>query len=386
MTAALELSRHPALADTAITVVDRLPFPAADGSSIDGSRIVRADYPDVAYAQLCHEAQTVWRGECPPSHPLAGLGAAGRYSQPGLLLTGGANYVQGAYAAVAADGGCERLHGPADVRRVLGTGGSFGTGGGYVNRRSGWADAEAAMRFLRAATEASGRVAFVTATVAGLLADGPGGSAVVGVRLADGAELRAALTVVAAGAWSPALVPELCDRSVATGQAMAYLRLPPDEWAAVARMPVVFDQSTGAAPPRSPRFSACNDRRAAVLTKKPAGRRVRHRAARARAEDRPPRHRLRAPRPGHRHLGTRHRHHAPRPPPPTPCRGARRAERRRRRAPAAVVGQAAFRPHKDVLVPRHVRHRPAAPPPLFPPSPVSFPSPSLSLPSLACWP
>ena len=254
MTTALELSRRPALADTAITVLDRLPFPAADSSSIDGSRIVRADYADAVYAQLCREAQEVWRGECPPSHPLAGLGADGRYSQTGLLQTGKADYLQRAYAAVAADGSCEWLHGAADVQRVLGTGGSFGSSSGYVNWRSGWADAEAAMRFLRAATEASGRVAFVTATVASLLADGP---AVVGERLADGAELRAALTVVAAGAWSPALVPELYCRSVATGQAVAYLRLPPDEWAAVARMPVAFNLSTGAPP-----FSTCSDRRA----------------------------------------------------------------------------------------------------------------------------
>ena len=257
MTTALELSRRPALADTAITVLDRLPFPAADGSSIDGSRTVRADYADAAYAQLCREAQAVWRGECPPSHPLAGLGADGRYSQSGLLQTGETDYLQRAYAAVAADGSCEWLHDAADVRRVLGTGGSLGTSGGYVNWRSGWADAEAAMRFLRAATEASGRVAFVTATVASLLADGP---AVAGVRLADGAELRAALTVVAAGAWSPTLVPELCGRSVATGQAVAYLRLPPDEWAAVACMPVAFNLSPGAPPPPAPPRS----RRAAI--------------------------------------------------------------------------------------------------------------------------
>ncbi|KAJ3567524.1 hypothetical protein NPX13_g6736 [Xylaria arbuscula] len=73
--------------NTPITIIDRSPdpdvFPARDASSIDSSRIIRADYADLAYAELAAEAQKHWRQniEDPKS-----LGGEGRYNKSGLLL------------------------------------------------------------------------------------------------------------------------------------------------------------------------------------------------------------------------------------------------------------------------------------------------------------
>jgi sarcosine oxidase/L-pipecolate oxidase len=224
-------------------VIDRLPFPAVDGSSIDGSRIVRADYAAPAYSRLCRAAQTVWRG-ADASHPLHGIGDERRYTECGLVLVaeaGGNAYVDKSYATVSAEGGCEveLLRGVEDVKRVCNTaGGSWGESG-YVNWSSGWADAEGAMRFLRSRVEATGRVGFETGEVMALLEDE---GVVRGVRLRDGREIKAELTVLATGAWTPGLV-DLGGRAVATGQVLGYLRLPDDE--TLKDMPVVFNLSTG---------------------------------------------------------------------------------------------------------------------------------------------
>jgi sarcosine oxidase/L-pipecolate oxidase len=242
VTTALNLALRPEYSQTTITVLDRLPFPAVDGSSIDGSRIVRADYASAAYSRLCRAAQVVWRG-LDASHPLHGIGDEKRYTQCGLVLvaeSGGNAYVDKSYATVVVEGECavELLSGVEDVRRVCKTGGCWGHGG-YVNWSSGWADAEAAMRFLRRRVEATGNVGFETGEVVALLEDA---GVVRGVRLRDGREIGAELTVLATGAWTPGLV-DLAGRSVATGQVLGYLRLPDDE--TLKDMPVVFNLSTG---------------------------------------------------------------------------------------------------------------------------------------------
>ncbi|KAF8533277.1 FAD dependent oxidoreductase [Trichophaea hybrida] len=246
LTTALSLTLRPSLSSTSITVLDRLPFPALDGSSIDSSRIIRPDYSDAAYARLAHEAQKVWRG-CDPAHPLHGIGDEGRYTECGLVMTAaaeGAEYVDRSFATVSTLGvGCELelLHGEEDVRRVCRTGGVLGVRG-YVNWTSGWAEAEESMKFLRRVVEGTGKVRFETAEVERVVEED---GRVVGVVLKGGGERRAELTVLATGAWTPGLV-DLAGRSVATGQTLGYLLLSPEEWEATVKdMLVVFNLSTG---------------------------------------------------------------------------------------------------------------------------------------------
>lgn len=270
---ALALTTRPEFAHTPITVVDRSPtpgvFPARDASSIDTSRIIRADYADPAYAALAAEAQEAWRRQDHPDD----LGAEGRYSETGLMLVGddddddagsseathggrrqgpatkktGLDYVRASYANVQAlhpgSPKITALPSAAAIRTAYGTGGASGSWG-YLNGLSGWADAEASMAWLYRRAVATDRITFVNGTVTSLLHAAPNGR-VTGVQLSDGTTtLHADLTVLATGAWTPSLI-DLSGRAIATGQVVAYLPLTPAEQAKLAHVPTLLNLSTG---------------------------------------------------------------------------------------------------------------------------------------------
>ncbi|KAG8170254.1 hypothetical protein KVR01_000999 [Diaporthe batatas] len=259
LSTALSLARNPSVPkSTTITVLDRSPqpgvFPSRDASSIDTSRIIRADYADPAYAALAAEAQEEWRRP-------GGCGADGRYSECGLIITtdddpatNPKNYARSSWdnvrALAAADpalrGKIQELPDPAAIAAAYGTGGGGSGRWGYINRNSGWADAERCMDWLHAQARATGRVTFVNGTAASLICSTYNRRTpeVRGVRLADGSELQAGLTVLAAGAWTPSLV-DLGGRAVATGQVVAYVDLTPSEQASLEGIPTLLNLSTG---------------------------------------------------------------------------------------------------------------------------------------------
>lgn len=276
LSTALALTRRPEFARTSITVVDRSPepgvFPARDASSIDTSRIIRADYSDPAYAALAAEAQEQWR-RC--AHP-DDLGAEGRYGETGLMLvadaapssaseTGnatqyekkkkktGLDYVRSSWDNVRAlhpgSTKIQELPTRAAIASAYSTGGASGTWG-YLNGLSGWADAEASMAWLHRRVAATGRVTFVNGTVASLVYSSHAGDPfrVLGARLDaagdDGTVLAADLTVLATGAWTPSLV-DLTGRAVATGQVLAYMDLTPAEQERLRGVPTLLNLSTG---------------------------------------------------------------------------------------------------------------------------------------------
>ncbi|KAE9985621.1 hypothetical protein BLS_006704 [Venturia inaequalis] len=136
-------------------------FTRADKLKIDTSRIVRADYADAAYASLGCEAQKLWRGE---------WGAQNRYHETGLCLSGevGAEeYVTKSYENVCTLESADTIKAfdcNAKMAQATGTEGACGSMG-YINKNSGWADAEATMRFLRAKVVAKNRaVAYIEVT------------------------------------------------------------------------------------------------------------------------------------------------------------------------------------------------------------------------------
>ncbi|KAJ4393490.1 hypothetical protein N0V93_002702 [Gnomoniopsis smithogilvyi] len=263
LSTALSLATRPEFTSTSITIVDRSPtpgvFPARDASSIDTSRIIRADYADPAYAALADEAQAAWRQQDHPDD----LGAQGRYSETGLMLVGdavlgarhgggegqktGLDYVHSSYANVRA------LHPGSDkitalpsataIRDAYGTGGFSGSWG-YINRLSGWANAEASMAWLYRRAVATKRITFVNGTVTSLLRSPTDNNHITGVQLSDGVTISARLTVLATGAWTPSLI-NLSGRAVATGQVIAYLPLTPAEQAKLANVPTLLNLSTG---------------------------------------------------------------------------------------------------------------------------------------------
>lgn len=170
-----------------------------------------------------------------------------------MILTANAgleHYVRRSYANIRALVGDEPeqaasvqlLSTAAAIREAAGTGGKAGDSG-YVNWRSGWADAEASMVYARRKVEALGRVRFVTDTVRRLLFSSAG-DRVQGVQLASGGKLEAELTMVAAGAWTPALL-DMRGIAASVGQVLGYLRLAPEERAALAAMPVTLNVSNG---------------------------------------------------------------------------------------------------------------------------------------------
>ncbi|KAI9762109.1 MAG: hypothetical protein M4579_000589 [Chaenotheca gracillima] len=248
LSTALALSGRPRYAHTEITLLDRSTFPAPDSSSIDTSRIIRADYSDSAYARLAAEAQTLWRGD---------WGREGRYEESGLVLTadkGGEGYVRKSYenVKVMKDGGekVRELRSREEIQGLLsGNGGGASGNWGYVNLGSGWADAEASMRYAKERVVEKARVRFRTGTAETLLFENED---VKGVRLSSGEELRADLTILATGAWTPRLI-DLGGRAHATGQVLAYMDITEEEQARLGRQPVCLNMSTGMfiIPPRN---------------------------------------------------------------------------------------------------------------------------------------
>ncbi|KAK0707468.1 FAD dependent oxidoreductase [Lasiosphaeris hirsuta] len=270
------LARRDLFSQSSITVVDRADpadrdvFPAPDAASIDTSRVVRADYADAAYAALAAEAQVQWRSQAKPSD----LGAQGRYHESGLVLVAdsapvrrpsevvsksemtGMDYTRFSWANVLSlasrnpglVGPVQELPDVAAIRDRVGTGGSSGSWG-YVNEGSGWANAQTSMAWLFDQVKATGRVRFISGTIASLEHTG---TTVTGASLSDGSVLSAELVIVAAGAWTGSLV-NLSGQAIATGQVMGYLDLTEAEQERLSTMPVVLNMSTGlfVIPPRN---------------------------------------------------------------------------------------------------------------------------------------
>lgn len=209
LSTALSLLSREAYQDTAITLLDRSQFPAPDASSIDTSRIIRADYSDPFYASLAAAAQERWRQQGAEQ-----LGGQGRYTESGLLLvadsgTKGESYVRDSFENVRsmmkASGdheGVSNILSPKEISDAAKTGGGNGDWG-YLNRRSGWADAEACMRFLRRQVDAKNRVKYEYGEAKSLLKND---AKVTGVSLQDGRTLHADLIILAAGAWTSTLI------------------------------------------------------------------------------------------------------------------------------------------------------------------------------------
>lgn len=247
LSTAYSLSQNQSFSNTKITVLDRSPFPSPDGSSIDTSRIIRADYSDPAYANLAALAQHEWRKQGRDE-----LGGEGRYTEGGLVVvynrdTPGEKYIRGSFDNVseimrkAGDhDAIVELGSEGSIQKAVGTGGGSGVGG-YLNKRSGWADAEAGMRWLRSKVEATGRVNFRHAEVQELVKEG---KKVTGVLLKDSSTIHADLVVLATGAWTGKLV-DLRGRATATGQVLLYLDLTAAEQEKLGKMPVLLNLSTG---------------------------------------------------------------------------------------------------------------------------------------------
>jgi sarcosine oxidase/L-pipecolate oxidase len=250
---AYALAQREEYKNTTITVLDRSGFPAPDASSVDSSRIIRADYADYHYSALCMESLKEWRGE---------WGQEGRYHEPGLaILLDGKNLdrggkeemqkemrenlaKQGLKIGRKEDGGQVTVLDDATAVQAIAPSIPNAAGqSGYVNWTSGWADAEAGMRYLHKKVVATGRVELRKAEVKSLIFDHANGS-VPGVELESGEKIMADLTVLATGAWSPKFI-DMRGIASASGQVITYIDITQEEEDKLKTNPTLLNYSNG---------------------------------------------------------------------------------------------------------------------------------------------
>lgn len=259
LTTAYALSQRPAYRKTCITIVSYelsgadantpsspRPTERATPASIDTTRIIRADYADSQYARLASEAQRLWRTN--------EWGGDGRYFESGLLLTVDHGSSRETYVRKSLENmrkqqggdGPSLLATKGDVANAMSAraGVAKGSGSlGYVNKQSGWANAETCIRLLETKVRKSGRVEFVQGEAARLDVES-GSNRIRGVVLADGRAILADLTVLATGAWTPTLV-DLRGRASANAQVMAYFDISNQAAKALEGIPVHLNIASG---------------------------------------------------------------------------------------------------------------------------------------------
>jgi glycine/D-amino acid oxidase-like deaminating enzyme len=212
-----------------VTVIDPGPVPRPGAASTDISKVVRMDYgADELYTAMAEAALDGWdrwneRWDPPLYHQDGFLVLAGGPMRPG-------EFELDSFALLQKRGHrVERISGSQRVGRFAAWAAETYPDG-YFNPRAGWC--ESGQVVARVAAEA--RAAGVRITEGGQferLLEQRG--RVAGVRTTDAAELRADVVLVAAGAWTPWLLPDLAPVMWATGQPVVHFAVDePRRWQA----------------------------------------------------------------------------------------------------------------------------------------------------------
>lgn len=229
VTAALELRQR----GWSVTLCDPGPLPHPDAASTDVSKAVRMDYgTDGLYADLAAEALAGWdewnrTWAQPPFHQDGFLVLAGAPMRPG-------GYEHDSFAMLAARGqSLERLSG-ADLQRRFPAWRTDRYPDGYFNPRAGWAESGRVVERLVGEARDAGVTLREGSRFARLREHG---SRVAGIETVEGETIAADRVLMAAGAWTPTLLPQLADVMWATGH------------------PVLQFQPANPDPYRAPRFA-----------------------------------------------------------------------------------------------------------------------------------
>jgi glycine/D-amino acid oxidase-like deaminating enzyme len=212
VTAALTLRRRGAR----VTLFDMGPIPHPLAESTDISKIVRLDYgDDETYTALMERALEAWRAW-----------PASRYlHETGVLFAATSPLGPGAFEHASLElltrrgHRLQRLDGAEIARRFPAWNPTY-FADGYLNPSGGYAESGKVVAHLAREAADAGVVLAAETPVASLVEDG---SRVVGLRTLAGAEHRADVVVVASGAWTQLLIPDLDGALRATGQPVVHL-------------------------------------------------------------------------------------------------------------------------------------------------------------------
>jgi len=217
-----------------VVVFDRFVPPAVDGSSNDISRIVRMDYgADELFTKMAYESLRKW----PEWNNLNLKSPQHRqlFSNDGIVLMmkgtyeKDAGYEKESYELVKKFGlPLERLSqaqgNPINKKFPVFEPDLYKDG--YFNAFGGWADAGETVTWLAYAALQKG-VVIRSGNQGEFRKMIQSGNVVQGIETMDGTRHFGDLVLVAAGAWSPSIVPELDGLITAIGHPVGYFKIPP---------------------------------------------------------------------------------------------------------------------------------------------------------------
>lgn len=206
-----------------VELVEPGPIPHPDASSTDINKIVRAEYgPDEFSLELMCAALKGW-DLWNKSWIAEGLGQL--YQEVGILFTSSAPMQPGgfefeSYQRLPARGfQPERLNSSALAERFPAWS-PESHADGFFHARAGYAESGRIVAALADQAARAGVVMRLGVTAEEILEEG---GVVQGLRLSDGRKLSADVVVVACGAWTASLVPELEGALVSTGHPVFHL-------------------------------------------------------------------------------------------------------------------------------------------------------------------
>jgi glycine/D-amino acid oxidase-like deaminating enzyme len=218
LTAALELRRR----GWRVTLLEAGTLPNPLSASDDISKVVRADYgfdeQHTAMGELALAGWRQWNRDWNETlfHEDGFLVLTREPMAPG-------GFEHDSFAHLTARGhALERLDEDI-VRKRFPAWAVAGWRNGYFNPGGGWVESGRVIARLAESARAAGVEIHERLRVTGWIENG---RSVIGARVASGAEFRADLALVAAGAWTPSLVPELREVLKPSGQTVVHFQVP----------------------------------------------------------------------------------------------------------------------------------------------------------------
>ncbi|KAJ3071169.1 Solute carrier 26 [Podochytrium sp. JEL0797] len=229
----------------AVTVFDRLPIPAVDAASTDISKVIRPDYANQSlYQQLALESIQKFKEWNADAKRRFGEEL---YFECGSLFAtkaAGMNEFEQQSVEELRKGGVETtLLGKDVIAGFLGDTFAESFPSGYLNPQSGYANAALTMKYVATLAKESG-VHFITGPSQGAFVNlllSPENQ-VLGFTTADGTHHLGDRVLMAAGSWTPSLLPQLDGLCTPSAQPVAHIRIPEEmrEKYSAERFPIWF--------------------------------------------------------------------------------------------------------------------------------------------------